>query len=91
MLVVSDEMGRTQQGNNNAYCQDSEISWIDWDLEDWQRELLEFTAQCRRSAESIECSVSAFSKVRPSVRADRRSCVVLTGRPTHLRRRVVVA
>ena len=43
MLVAGDEMGRTQQGNNNAYCQDSEISWIDWDLEDWQRELLEFT------------------------------------------------
>ena len=30
MLVAGDEQGRTQQGNNNAYCQDSEISWIDW-------------------------------------------------------------
>jgi isoamylase len=32
MLLAGDEMGRTQQGNNNAYCQDNEISWIDWKL-----------------------------------------------------------
>jgi len=32
MLLGGDEMGRTQQGNNNAYCQDNEISWFDWDL-----------------------------------------------------------
>ncbi|MFA7266301.1 MAG: glycogen debranching protein GlgX [Candidatus Nanopelagicales bacterium] len=43
MLVAGDEMGRTQRGNNNAYCQDSDISWIDWDLDEWQRELFEFT------------------------------------------------
>ncbi len=30
MLLAGDEFARTQQGNNNAYCQDSEISWIDW-------------------------------------------------------------
>jgi len=30
MLLAGDEMGRTQQGNNNAYCQDNEVSWIDW-------------------------------------------------------------
>jgi glycogen operon protein len=30
MLVAGDEFGRTQQGNNNAYCQDNEISWLDW-------------------------------------------------------------
>jgi isoamylase len=30
MLTAGDEMGRTQQGNNNAYCQDNEISWVDW-------------------------------------------------------------
>ncbi len=43
MLVAGDEIGRTQGGNNNAYCQDNEISWIDWDLADWQRDLFEFT------------------------------------------------
>ena len=31
MLLAGDELYRTQQGNNNAYCQDNEISWIDWD------------------------------------------------------------
>ncbi len=30
MLLAGDEFGRTQRGNNNAYCQDNEISWIDW-------------------------------------------------------------
>ncbi len=43
MLVAGDEMGRTQGGNNNAYCQDTEISWIDWELQGWQRDLFEFT------------------------------------------------
>jgi len=43
MLVAGDELGRTQRGNNNAYCQDSDISWVDWNLEDWQRDLIEFT------------------------------------------------
>ena len=32
MLLAGDEFGRTQQGNNNAYCQDNEISWLDWEL-----------------------------------------------------------
>ncbi|WSV72443.1 glycogen debranching protein GlgX [Streptomyces sp. NBC_01012] len=47
MLVAGDEMGRTQGGNNNAYCQDNEISWLDWSLLDeprW-RELTELTAR----------------------------------------------
>jgi glycogen operon protein len=43
MLLGGDELGRTQQGNNNAFCQDNEISWLDWDLDDGSRALLEFT------------------------------------------------
>ncbi len=45
MLVAGDEMGRTQKGNNNAYCQDNEISWIDWELLDTPsgRKLHDFT------------------------------------------------
>ena len=43
MLVAGDEMGRTQRGNNNAYCQDNDISWVSWGLDDRQRALLEFT------------------------------------------------
>jgi isoamylase len=43
MLVAGDELGRTQGGNNNAYCQDDEVSWVDWDLQPWQHELLDWT------------------------------------------------
>jgi glycogen operon protein len=43
MLSHGDELGRTQKGNNNAYAQDNETSWVDWSLEPWQRELLDFT------------------------------------------------
>ncbi|MFW5726187.1 MAG: glycogen debranching enzyme GlgX, partial [Bacteroidota bacterium] len=46
MLLAGDEMGRTQFGNNNAYCQDNELSWIDWDNCD--EELVEFTSQLIR-------------------------------------------
>jgi glycogen operon protein len=48
MIVAGDEFGRTQHGNNNAYCQDSDISWIDWDLANWQRDLFEFTRTLMR-------------------------------------------
>nr|WP_100547868.1 MULTISPECIES: glycogen debranching protein GlgX [unclassified Pseudomonas] len=43
MLVAGDEFGRTQHGNNNAYCQDNELSWVDWTLDDEGRELLAFS------------------------------------------------
>ena len=43
MLLAGDEIGRTQLGNNNAYCQDNEISWVDWQLTESQRDLLAFT------------------------------------------------
>lgn len=43
MLLAGDEFGRTQHGNNNAYCQDNELSWVDWTLDDEGRELLAFS------------------------------------------------
>ncbi|HEX8097452.1 MAG TPA: glycogen debranching protein GlgX, partial [Pyrinomonadaceae bacterium] len=43
MLQAGDEVGRTQMGNNNAYCQDNEISWLDWELDQRKLGLLEFT------------------------------------------------
>jgi isoamylase len=46
MLLGGDEMGRTQQGNNNAYCQDNEISWFDWESMD--QGLVEFTRRVIR-------------------------------------------
>jgi len=44
MLTMGDEVGRTQGGNNNVYCQDNETSWMDWDAQPWQRDLLAFTS-----------------------------------------------
>jgi glycogen operon protein len=43
MLSGGDEMGRTQRGNNNAYCQDNELSWFDWNLDRRRKSLLTFT------------------------------------------------
>ncbi|AEV85579.1 glycogen debranching protein [Actinoplanes sp. SE50] len=43
MLLAGDEFGRTQGGNNNAYCQDNEISWVDWSLAESNASLLTFT------------------------------------------------
>ena len=43
MISHGDEFARSQQGNNNSYCQDNEISWVDWSLDDRRRGLLEFT------------------------------------------------
>ncbi len=45
MISGGDEIGRTQQGNNNAYCQDNEISWTHWNLSPEQREFLAFTSR----------------------------------------------
>jgi glycogen operon protein len=42
MILGGDEFGRTQRGNNNAYCQDNEISWFDWNEASRNRELVEF-------------------------------------------------
>ena len=43
MIAHGDELGRTQLGNNNGYCQDSDLTWVDWDLDDQQSDLLRFT------------------------------------------------
>jgi len=43
MISHGDELGRTQRGNNNVYCQDNELAWVDWDLDEHREALLEFT------------------------------------------------
>jgi glycogen operon protein len=48
MISHGDELGRTQQGNNNAYCQDNEISWIDWSLDTDKRTLFDFVGKLIR-------------------------------------------
>jgi isoamylase len=48
MILGGDEIGRTQQGNNNAYCQDNGISWYDWNFDQDRLDLLAFTARAIR-------------------------------------------
>src|SRR5262249_26511144 len=48
MFLAGDEFGQTQHGNNNSYCQDSPLSWLNWDLSDEQRALLQFTCKLVR-------------------------------------------
>jgi isoamylase len=68
MLLYGDEIGRTQHGNNNAYCQDNEVSWLDWSLADENADLLTFT---RRLLE--------FRRAQPVLRQRR----WFQGRPIH--------
>ncbi|ANZ41662.1 glycogen debranching enzyme GlgX [Lentzea guizhouensis] len=66
MILHGDEFARTQHGNNNVYCQDNEISWVDWSLLDSNAELVDFTA-----------AVTAFRKAHPVLRRKR----FFAGRP----------
>jgi glycogen operon protein len=60
MLLAGDELGRTQGGNNNSYCQDNEISWVDWDAAAKHLDLIEFVA-----------ALSALRKAHPLLRRRR--------------------
>ena len=66
MLVSGDEVRRTQKGNNNAYCQDNDISWFDWNLVEKHKDLLRFVQ-----------SLIKFRREQPTVRRTS----YLTGRP----------
>ena len=48
MITAGDEHGRTQLGNNNAYCHDSELTWVSWEHDDWQRDLAAHVRQLVR-------------------------------------------
>jgi isoamylase len=48
MLLAGDEMGRTQRGNNNSYCQDNDLSWVNWELTPAQEDLLRFVRRLTR-------------------------------------------
>ena len=60
MLLAGDELGRTQAGNNNSYCQDNEISWVDWDAAAKHGDLIDFVA-----------ALSALRKAHPLFRRRR--------------------
>jgi glycogen operon protein len=66
MITAGDEMGRTQRGNNNAYCQDTDVSWVHWDLAPWRQDLL---ATARH--------LTALRRAHPALRSTR----FFTGRP----------
>ena len=68
MLRAGDEIGQTQNGNNNVYCQDSPLGWIDWDLAPEQRALFEFV-----------CELIRLRKAEPVFRRRR----FFQGRPIH--------
>ncbi len=57
MLLMGDEMGRTQRGNNNTYCQDNDLNWLDWELLQENAEIFSFVQHC-----------IAFRKKHPSLR-----------------------
>ena len=67
MVLSGDECRRTQHGNNNAYCQDNEISWFDWDKVEQNADLLRFFR-----------GLTAFRRRQPSIRRK----YFLTGAPT---------
>ncbi|MBI4941534.1 MAG: glycogen debranching protein GlgX [Actinobacteria bacterium] len=68
MIVAGDELGRTQGGNNNPYCQDNEVSWVDWRLDGRQEDLLATTRH-----------LLALRREYPVLRQDR----FFAGRPVH--------
>ncbi|MFC0863526.1 glycogen debranching protein GlgX [Sphaerimonospora cavernae] len=71
MIAAGDEFGRTQHGNNNAYCQDNEISWVDWSLAETEADLLEFVrrlAELRRDHPVFRRRRFFHGKVRDGVR-----------------------
>ncbi len=48
MLLGGDELSHTQNGNNNTYCQDNELTWLNWDLDDRQKKFLKFVQSCAK-------------------------------------------
>ena len=70
MISHGDEIGRTQHGNNNVYCQDSELAWMDWSLCETNADLLDVHPQGRsRCARSIRCSGADGSSTGKPIRS----------------------
>ncbi len=66
MILMGDEVRRTQKGNNNAYCQDNEISWFDWNLVEKNKGLLRFTSGLINFIQSKDIfSEEKFLKTKP--------------------------
>jgi glycogen operon protein len=61
MISHGDEIGRTQSGNNNVYCQDSALSWMDWSMLETNADLLSFVRSVTHCARRTRCSGGAGS------------------------------
>ncbi len=90
MICGGDEIGRTQKGNNNAYCQDNAISWTHWSLTPAKQDLLAFTRYMIRLRKAVPRAASAkiFSGAQHSRRRRRGHQVVRAVRPPDERRRL---
>ncbi|MDA3733678.1 alpha-amylase family glycosyl hydrolase [Niameybacter massiliensis] len=55
MLLMGDELGRSQKGNNNAFCQDNEVTWVDWSLTEKNKEILEFVKSMIKFRKESNC------------------------------------
>ena len=74
MLLAGDEFGRRRQGNNNAYCQDNEISWLDWRAIDEQAARLHLTDhQVPKAASSISTAKMVRGEIDSRQRRQRKS------------------
>ena len=71
MITAGDERGKTQMGNNNAYCQDSVLSWVDWDLTRQQKDLEATTAyliQLRKKHPALRpTNFGSFDELQPGL------------------------
>ena len=88
-----DELGHTQHGNNNAYCQDNELTWLDWELDDRQKQFLDFAqklifiwrtpagASSAGSSSWAGPSAARTSRTSPSSTRRARRCRTRTGTP----------
>ena len=81
MLLHGDELGRTQEGNNNVYCQDNPISWVDWAdaRENWA--LTDFVARLASCARTTRSSAAAASSRATRRAAPRASSATSPGSP----------
>jgi isoamylase len=73
MLTAGDERGRSQDGNNNAYAQDNEISWVSWERQAWREDLLATTRyllKLRRDHPALRASEFFLGTPRPTATAD---------------------
>ncbi len=60
MLLSGDEVSHTQHGNNNTYCQDNELTWLNWEFSEEQQDLLRLSKRSSRPARNIPYSKAAI-------------------------------